>query len=356
MPLHNPQPASADVHVPWRFDLLVGRLRHALLRVPLMAKLLGANLLVALTASAAFSHWQGQDLVVLGGLTLAASLGLSTLLVRIALGPLDELETLARHVALGATRPRADTATVADDRFVELRSSFERLLAQVEDDRSRIRQLARLSLEVREAERASLADTLRDATAQEMAALSMRLAAASAASTDPRVRAELDAAREIAARITTEVGHMADAAAPGLLRELGLPAALEAMARRVAERSGMSVTVETADWSRPLPVSLAKVLFRVAEEAVRNTEVHAHAQVLRLTLQAVGDSVQLRIEDDGTGFDAAVAEHGSIGIGLFRARELLVHCGGTLHLATAPGLGTTIVAEAPVLEMPTDEL
>jgi signal transduction histidine kinase len=319
-----------------------------------MVKLLGANLVVAVAATAAFSRWQGQDLLVLGGLTLAASLGLSVILIRIALGPLDELEAMAGHVARGEVGPLLGSSAVADKRLAELRESFNRLLLQVEKDRSRIRQLARLSLEMREAERASLADTLREATAQQIAALSLRLGAAAMENRDPAVAANLDSAREIADRIAGEVGAMADSVFPGLLAELGLPAALEALGRRVAQRSGIAVTVDVSNCRRDLPPALVRVLFRVAEEAVRNAELHARARTIRITLESRGHSVQLRVEDDGAGFDAAAVEQGSVGVGLFRAKELLAHAGGELQVLSAPGQGATVSAVAPVRETPPD--
>lgn len=348
MTTHGTEPVSTAASTSSLTARTITGFRRGLLRVPLMAKLVGANLLVAAAVSLAFGTWEGRDLLVLGGLTLAVSLGLSTLLIRIALGPLDQLEEVARQVAAGETAQRVDSSSVEDHRFEELRESFNRLLHQVEQDRTRIRQLARLSLEVREAERAALADTLRDATAQEMAALSMRLGAASAGNRDPLVAEHIEAAREIARGITEEVGAMADSVFPGLLGELGLPAALEALGRRVAERSAIEVTVDASGLRHPLPLSLAKVFFRVAEEAVRNTEVHARANWLRLSLQSDAGTVHLRVEDDGAGFDAAFVEHGSVGVGLFRARELLARSGGQLQVTTAPGQGATIVATAPI--------
>jgi signal transduction histidine kinase len=321
-----------------------------LLRVPLIVKLIGANVLVAVAVSVAFGHWEGRDLLVLGGLTLAASLGLSTLLIRIALGPLDELEAAARRISAGAHDQRLDTSPVADARLAELRESFNGLLLQVELDRARIRQLARLSLEMREAECASLADTLREATSQELAALSMQLGVAAGQSLDPAAAASIQAARDIAARISEQIGAMADSVFPGLIGELGLPAALEALGRRVQERTGMAVSVDTSASQRDLPLALERVLFRVAEEAARNAEAHSQARSLRIELKTTGRVVELRVEDNGQGFDAATAEQESLGVGLFRSKELLAHIGGQLQVATAPGQGATISAIVPVPE------
>jgi signal transduction histidine kinase len=122
------------------------------------------------------------------------------------------------------------------------------------------------------------------------------------------------------------------------------------LGRRVGHRSSMEVTVDVSGFRRDLPLALVRVLFRVAEEAVRNAEVHARARSLRITLESSENAVQLFVEDDGAGFDAAAAEQASNGVGLFRAKELLANAGGQLWVATAPGQGATITAVVPVPE------
>jgi two-component system NarL family sensor kinase len=98
--------------------------------------------------------------------------------------------------------------------------------------------------------------------------------------------------------------------------------------------------------TKPIPLPLVTALYRVAEEAVRNAENHAHAGTLWITLGCDGREVRLQIEDDGAGFDVVTAERTSTGIGIFRARELLAHAGGDLQISSAPGSGTSVVAKA----------
>ncbi len=325
-------------------------IRGRLLRVPLLAKLLGANLLVAVVASAVAALWEGRDLLILGGITLAASLGLSMFLVQVALGPLDDLEAAARHIATGDFGKRIEPSSVADERFDDLRESFNRLLLQIEQDRSRIRQLARLSLEMREAERVTLAETLREATAQQIAALSMQLAVAASGNTNPAVAANLEAAREITIEMADDVAAMADSVFPGLMEELGFPAALEALGRRVAHRSAMAVTVDVSGCRSDLPLALVRVLFRVAEEAVRNAEVHAHARTLRITLQTRRTRSSSAWRTTGPGSTRWPPNRPPTESDLFRAKELLANSGGHIQVATAPGQGATITATAPVPE------
>ena len=320
------------------------------LRMPLIGKLLGANLLVALaalTVSAVFGH---PGLFALVCVALAISFVVNALLVRLALVPLDELHEVAQRVADGDFSARTETSRLADEQIAELGEALNRLMSRVESDRARIQHLIRQSLKVREAERAEIAEELREATAQQLSGLAMHLSAAVRECTDPAAAPNLVAARDIAARMVEDVQLVAESVYPGLLGEFGLPAALEALGRRVSRRTDLAVEVSADREVTSLPHALVTALYRVAEEAVRNVERHANAGTVWVTLSRREGTVRLEIEDDGMGFDVAAAERMSTGIGLFRARELLAHAGGEMEISSAPGNGTSVVATATVHE------
>ena len=321
-----------------------------ILRMPLIGKLLGANLLVALaalTVSAVFGH---PGLFALVCVALAISFVVNALLVRLALVPLDELDEVARRVADGDFSARAPTSRLADAQIAELADALNRLMSRVESDRARIQHLVRQSLRVREAEHAHIAEELREATAQQLSGLAMHLSAAVRECPDPTVAPNLVAARDIAARMVEDVQSVAESVYPGLLGEFGLPAALEALGRRASRRSNLAVEVSADREVTALPQALLTALYRVADEAVQNVELHAHAGTVWITLSRDGSKITLRVEDDGTGFDVAAEDRASSGIGLFRARELLAHAGGEMQISSAPGSGTSVVATATVHE------
>jgi signal transduction histidine kinase len=108
------------------------------------------------------------------------------------------------------------------------------------------------------------------------------------------------------------------------------------------------VRVEGSAFTVPLPVMRA--LLRVAEEAVENTEQHASVNAVNVTLRFDAPTVMIEVVDDGVGFDVAAAERRSTGVGLFRARELLAHAGGAMHIRSSPGSGTRVVATSTVVE------
>jgi two-component system NarL family sensor kinase len=87
------------------------------------------------------------------------------------------------------------------------------------------------------------------------------------------------------------------------------------------------------------------LLYRAAQEAVRNVVAHADAQHVELSLRADDGHAVLRIHDNGTGFDPTTQPHGHFGLRL--VRELTAEAGGNLKLSSSPGEGTTIQLEVP---------
>jgi two-component system NarL family sensor kinase len=145
-----------------------------------------------------------------------------------------------------------------------------------------------------------------------------------------------------------EVRRISHDLRPALLDDLGLPAALEHIAGEVAARSGLTVRIVPHLHEDRLPELQAVSLFRVAQEALRNVEQHARASRIDIELDDAGDKLELRITDDGCGFDVRHVEGSKDrGIGLTNMRERVERNGGTFQLASQPG-HTSLVASFPL--------
>jgi signal transduction histidine kinase len=79
---------------------------------------------------------------------------------------------------------------------------------------------------------------------------------------------------------------------------------------------------------------------------VNNVVRHARAQRVSVTLTRDVERVQLRITDDGQGFDAQLPRSGHH-IGLWSMCERVEQLGGQFELTSAPGQGTTVTAALP---------
>ncbi|AMM25470.1 cache domain-containing protein [Variovorax sp. PAMC 28711] len=145
-----------------------------------------------------------------------------------------------------------------------------------------------------------------------------------------------------------EVRRISHDLRPALLDDLGLPAALEHIGNQLAQRSGLTVTVSPHVQEERLPELQAVSLFRVAQEALRNVERHAGASRVDIRLDDAHDRLELRITDDGRGFDVQNVELSKDrGIGLTNMRERVERNGGQFQLFSQPGR-TALVASFPL--------
>jgi len=100
------------------------------------------------------------------------------------------------------------------------------------------------------------------------------------------------------------------------------------------------------DWLEP-PDALH--VLRLMQEALNNVLKHARATRVRLVMRHLGRYVEIRVEDDGEGFDPATAARGR---GLKSQQRRAETLGGSVHLETAPGHGTRLSLRLPVVRKP----
>lgn len=337
-------PPSSDFRPAPIFDWSATRRR--VLRVPLGAKVLGANMLIALAAVGAAAAGGHASVVAIVSVALAISFLLNTLLVRLALAPLAELENAAERVSHGEWYVRVAHSPLADRRVDRLAMTINRLLDTVSADQQHIHKLIQRSLGMRELERETLSRQLREETAQALCGLDLQLGAAERDFGVERGLLALQAARGISSQTLDQVRGLADTIYPGLLQELGLSAALDALTARVRNRTTLQVSVDTARATTHMSPSLILTMYHVAEEAVRNAERHAHARSIEIRLSSTPTTLRLDVSDDGNGFDPASIERDSPAVGLFQLREMLSNVHGELKIESAPRCGTRITATA----------
>lgn len=122
---------------------------------------------------------------------------------------------------------------------------------------------------------------------------------------------------------------------------------LRAIARDFAARSeGVAVALDF-DAAGALPEETERLFAAVLREALRNIELHAAATQVRVALRKEEGGVTLLVEDNGTGFDPAAPAPGHFGVTGMRERAGLA--GATLTIESAPGAGTRVRLQAPLL-------
>lgn len=221
------------------------------------------------------------------------------------------------------------------DGLARVEREYERLLEELDATQRRYQGLARAVWRVQEDERRSLARELHDELGQLLTALIHRLERAHGIEVE-----SVTLAREALGRVR----ELARLLRPPVLDDLGLPAALNWLARQAREHAGLEVKTRTPPGFGRLDADVETLVYRIAQEALTNVIRHAGACRAGIELTRLGNRLELSVRDDGRGFDPAAAARVSQGTGLDGMRERVALFGGSLAVRSAPGQGTHIVA------------
>ncbi|HSD65155.1 MAG TPA: two-component regulator propeller domain-containing protein [Vicinamibacteria bacterium] len=207
------------------------------------------------------------------------------------------------------------------------------------------------------AERTRMSRELHDTLAQGFAGIAIHLDAA--ADCLPKgaqeLRGHIALARALVRDSLAEARRAVLDLRPRALEQAGLAAALSGMAERLGG-TGSTIRVEVTGEPRRLTTTVEAHLLRIAQEAVTNALRHAGAREIRVRLGFGGESVSLRVEDDGRGFPVSPATAPATGhLGLVGIRERAARLGGQLTLHSREGEGTEVVVEVPLPPAATDQ-
>ncbi|MEE4460791.1 cache domain-containing protein [Azotobacter chroococcum] len=145
-----------------------------------------------------------------------------------------------------------------------------------------------------------------------------------------------------------EIRRLSHDLRPSLLDTLGLPAAIGQLASEFEQRCGLAVVYRNGLPDTRLPDGVAVALFRIVQEALTNIERHAGAGTVLVELEPCVNGVQLRVQDDGIGFDPRTIEQPQEGIGLRNMRERVEHLGGRFSLSSSSGhTGICVILPVP---------
>jgi signal transduction histidine kinase len=128
--------------------------------------------------------------------------------------------------------------------------------------------------------------------------------------------------------------------------DLGLVPALEWLAREWTSQSGMACEFSSTVDDLALPDDKATTLFRIVQESLTNATRHAQAGWVHVGLRVSEDGLDLRVADNGRGFDTGADHAGHFG--LLRMRERAQRVGAHLEVNSAPGAGTQVRVSMPL--------
>jgi signal transduction histidine kinase len=224
------------------------------------------------------------------------------------------------------------------------------LARRLQDSQQQREGLLRQALDASERERRRIASDLHDGVVQDLAGASYSLSAMAE-------RADAAGLPDVAHQASTtsadlrqsirELRSLVVSIAPPRLHEEGLTAALSDLAA-TAESRGLRASLEVPEMIEVSP-AVEALLYRVAQEGVRNTL--AHSEATELTIRVALDSqrtVHLEVSDNGVGISAgrpAETDNGHLGLRLLA--ELVDDAGGRLDVNAATGRGTILLVQVP---------
>jgi two-component system NarL family sensor kinase len=215
-----------------------------------------------------------------------------------------------------------------------------RRLRRAADERQR---LLTAVIEASEAERRRIARDLHDGVVQDIAGTAFTLSAASREATTPRQETLVDAATSLRKSLRGLRSLLVEIHPPDLTADSLGPALDDLVAPAAA--AGMVARVDVADLAGVSDHSV-QVLWRVAQEAVRNALRHSGGSRLTVDVRRERGSVVLEVADDGVGIDVnrpRPAER----LGLRGLASLVREERGTLDVTGGPDTGTVVRLELP---------
>jgi signal transduction histidine kinase len=207
----------------------------------------------------------------------------------------------------------------------------------------------RESIAATERERGRWARELHDESLQSLAGLRVLLSAARRSDAEGTDRLLQQGIEQVDGAIAEMRRLIADLR-PTTLDELGLGAALEALAERLSASGTLAVDIDldiafhSGRTEHRLVSEIEDAAYRLVQEALNNAARHGETDRAKVEVVESGEKLRLRVSDQGRGFDPGTRTDG---FGLVGMHERVTLAGGTLELESSPGAGTTIVAILP---------
>jgi two-component system sensor histidine kinase UhpB len=318
-------------------------------RESLVGQVVAVNVLLVVAVLFAASAAAGLNLAVtderlrFGAIAISALilLFINMILLRRRFSPLETL--IARLEEIDPAQPT--TQFVVPRTTVEeverLAVTFRRLLRRIEEER---RRSGRLVLRAQEEERRRLARDLHDEVNQALTAILLRLQALSE-SAPPEFAGEISELKTLVNQAMTELLRLARQLRPASLDDMGLIAAIESQMTRFSQQTGIQAMLHHEGTPDAISEDQQTVIYRVVQEALSNTAQHSDATYVDFDLRVFpSHGVELRVRDNGRGFDSRRAPDGggSGGIGLSGMAERARLVGGELTVTSSPGSGTRV--------------
>ena len=201
-----------------------------------------------------------------------------------------------------------------------------------------------------ERERRRLATDLHDHIGQALAISKIKLGVLQKSMASETMSRSVAEVRELIEQMIQDTRSLTFELSLPVLYELGFEAAVEWFAKHVRSQHGIQVDVQKDMKPIPMDDEIKVLVFRFVRELMMNVVKHAQARRARVVITRKGEEVNIKVEDDGVGFDKShyqtISSNG--GFGLFSIRERLHYLGGRLEVESTDIQGTRVTLMVPL--------
>lgn len=199
-----------------------------------------------------------------------------------------------------------------------------------------------------ERERRAIAADLHDHIGQTLATAKIKLAEAlKSGTTGPAQARQVYGLIEEAIQYTRSLTF--ELSSP-ILYELGFEAAVDSLAEQMQAKYGFAVKVSDDGKHKPLSEDVSVFLYKSVRELIINAAKHAGAKNVNIVLKKHGGSIEISVQDDGSGFKPRTPGKRYDGFGLFSIRERLGRVGGDMRIDTTVSTGVRVTLSAPMAD------
>jgi signal transduction histidine kinase len=231
--------------------------------------------------------------------------------------------------------------------------SYHRRVSSLKKDKLAQEAYSRQLIEIQEQERKRIASELHDSIGQDLLIITNGIQhSLGMLPDDSKVTDELNQLSEVALSSIDEVREISSNLHPHQLDRLGLKMAIKAMVDKIANASGLKISVDVDPVDDLFDKNQDINVYRIIQEALNNIVKHARAKNVQISVTKLAKMVMLRIKDDGIGFDTNARINRASGFGLTSMAERTKILHGTIEFISTAGDGAEIRIEIPVDESP----
>lgn len=219
-------------------------------------------------------------------------------------------------------------------------------------NRDQLQAFSRRQIEVQEAERRRIARELHDEIGQALTGLGLILERVKR-SPARAMKVRVEEGQALVHELMRRVRDLSRELRPAMLDDLGLLPALLWLFERYSKQTNVHVSFAQQGLEERFVSEVETAVYRIVQEALTNVARHAGVEQVSVSVRQEQDTLQVRIEDQGIGFDPQVALAMGDTSGLVGMQERALLLGGQLAVRSTPGAGTCVTAALP---LPDDRL